>query len=64
MSSDDAFDLLPARRDDGAVTEATARQQARAVYKKAGLSGRNDLAAFSLEDLWLPGERDTRRPRA
>jgi DNA-binding CsgD family transcriptional regulator len=37
------------------ITEATARQQARAVYKKAGLSGRNDLAAFFLEDLLLPG---------
>jgi DNA-binding CsgD family transcriptional regulator len=37
-----------------AITEATARQQARAVYKKAGLSGRNDLAAFFLEDLLLP----------
>ncbi len=36
------------------VTEATARQQARAVYRKAGLSGRNDLAAFFLEDLMLP----------
>jgi len=36
------------------VTEATARQQARAVYKKAGLPGRNDLAAFFLEDLLLP----------
>lgn len=36
------------------VTEATARQQARAVYKKAGLSGRADLAAFFLEDLLLP----------
>jgi len=38
------------------VTEATARQQARAVYKKAGLSGRHDLAAFFLEDLILPVE--------
>ncbi|MCB9558179.1 MAG: response regulator transcription factor [Deltaproteobacteria bacterium] len=38
------------------VTEATARQQARAVYKKAGLSGRHDLAAFFLEDLMLPSE--------
>jgi DNA-binding CsgD family transcriptional regulator len=37
-----------------AITEATARQQARAVYKKGGLSGRNDLAAFFLEDLLLP----------
>ncbi len=36
------------------ITEATARQQARAVYKKAGLSGRSDLAAFFLEDLLLP----------
>jgi DNA-binding CsgD family transcriptional regulator len=40
------------------ITEATARQQARAVYKKAGLSGRNDLAAFFLEDLMLPGRSD------
>jgi DNA-binding CsgD family transcriptional regulator len=38
------------------ITEATARQQARAVYRKAGLSGRNDLAAFFLEDLLLPSE--------
>jgi DNA-binding CsgD family transcriptional regulator len=37
------------------ITEATARQQARAVYRKAGLSGRSDLAAFFLEDLLLPG---------
>lgn len=38
---------------------ATARQQARAVYRKAGLSGRNDLAAFFLEDLLLPGARES-----
>jgi DNA-binding CsgD family transcriptional regulator len=36
------------------VGEATARQQARAVYQKAGLAGRSDLAAFFLEDLLLP----------
>jgi DNA-binding CsgD family transcriptional regulator len=36
------------------VSEATARQQARAVYKKGGLAGRHDLAAFFLEDLMLP----------
>lgn len=36
------------------VTDATARQQARALYKKAGLTGRHDLAAFFLEDLMLP----------
>lgn len=46
------------------VTEATARQQAGAVYKKAGLAGRNDLAAFFLEDLMLPAETDeVSRPR-
>jgi len=38
------------------VTEATARQQARSVYKKAGLAGRHDLAAFFLEDLMLPAD--------
>lgn len=43
------------------ITDATARQQARAVYKKAGLSGRNDLAAFFLEDLLLPGALDEAR---
>jgi DNA-binding CsgD family transcriptional regulator len=42
------------------VTEATARQQARAVYKKAGLSGRHDLAAFFLEDLMLPVEPEAK----
>lgn len=42
------------------VGDTTARQQARAVYKKAGLAGRHDLAAFFLEDLMLPpvAERD------
>jgi len=49
------------------VTEATARQQARSLYKKAGLSGRHDLAAFFLEDLMLPiqsseGSLKTNRP--
>jgi len=43
--------------DIRAVSEATARQQARAVYKKGGLSGRHDLAAFFLEDLLLPTDR-------
>jgi len=36
------------------VTETTVRQQAQATYRKAGLSGRNDLAAFFLEDLLAP----------
>ena len=34
--------------------EPTARQQAQTVYRKAGLRGRADLAAFFLEDLLLP----------
>ena len=38
------------------ISEATARQQARAVYRKADLDGRHDLAAFFLEDLLLPME--------
>jgi DNA-binding CsgD family transcriptional regulator len=42
---------IAAARD---ITDATARQQARAVYKKSGLTGRHDLAAFFLEDLLLP----------
>ena len=39
------------------VSEATVRQQSRAVYRKAGLSGRHDLAAFFLEDLLAPAEQ-------
>jgi DNA-binding CsgD family transcriptional regulator len=41
------------------TSERTVRQQALAVYRKAGLSGRNDLAAFFLEDLLLPSVRQT-----
>ena len=37
-----------------AVGEATIRQQAQAVYRKAGVTGRHDLAALFLEDLFLP----------
>ncbi|MBE7479700.1 MAG: LuxR family transcriptional regulator [Polyangiaceae bacterium] len=36
------------------VSERTVRQQARSLYKKAGLSGRADLAAYFLEDLLVP----------
>jgi len=36
------------------VSERTVRDQARAVYRKAQLQGRADLAAFFLEDLLLP----------
>jgi DNA-binding NarL/FixJ family response regulator len=34
--------------------ERTVREQARAVYRKAGLGGRSELSAFFLEDLLLP----------
>jgi len=37
-----------------ATSERTVREQARALYRKAGLSGRSSLSAFFLEDL-LPG---------
>jgi DNA-binding CsgD family transcriptional regulator len=37
-----------------AKSERTVRQQAIAVYRKSGLSGRAELAAFFLEDLLLP----------
>jgi len=36
------------------VSEATVRQQARAVYRKAGVEGRHDLAAFFLEGVIAP----------
>lgn len=40
------------------TTERTVRQQALAIYRKAGLSGRAELAAFFLEDLLLPARPD------
>jgi DNA-binding CsgD family transcriptional regulator len=36
------------------TSERTVRQQALSVYRKAGLAGRAELAAFFLEDLLLP----------
>jgi DNA-binding CsgD family transcriptional regulator len=36
------------------TSERTVRQQARALYLKAGLAGRSELSAFFLEDLLLP----------
>lgn len=36
------------------TSEATIRQQATSVYKKSGLAGRTELAAFFLEDLLAP----------
>ena len=44
------------------TTDATTRQQARTLYKKAGLTGRNDLAAFFLEDLLLPAKSEGDAP--
>ena len=43
------------------VSETTVRQQARSLYRKAGLAGRHELAAFFLEDLL--GPRSVRPPR-
>ena len=66
----DRWGLSPAEREVGllllkglslkevaemrSTSERTVRQQALAVYRKAGLSGRAELAAFFLEDLLLP----------
>jgi DNA-binding CsgD family transcriptional regulator len=36
------------------ASERTVREQARALYRKAGLAGRSSLSAFFLEDLLLP----------
>ncbi len=36
------------------TSERTVREQARALYRKSGLSGRSSLSAFFLEDLLLP----------
>jgi len=43
------------------VSERTARQQARDVYRKAELAGRSELAAFFLEDLLVPPGGDPGR---
>jgi len=43
------------------TTERTVRQQALTIYKKAGLDGRTDLAAFFLEDLLQPADPTPRR---
>jgi len=38
------------------TSERTAREQARAVYRKSGLGNRAELSAFFLEDLLPPSE--------
>ncbi|MGD2114814.1 MAG: helix-turn-helix transcriptional regulator [Acidobacteriota bacterium] len=40
------------------ASERTVRQQAHTLYRKAGLEGRADLAAFFLESLWFPIEEE------
>jgi DNA-binding NarL/FixJ family response regulator len=42
------------------TSEKTARVQSMAVYAKAGISGRSELAAFFLEDLLPPSEASSR----
>lgn len=42
------------------TSERTVRQQSQGVYRKAGLAGRAELAAFFLEDLLLPGSLPVR----
>jgi DNA-binding CsgD family transcriptional regulator len=44
------------------TSERTVRQQSQAVYRKAGLAGRAELAAFFLEDLLLPGSLQADTP--
>lgn len=40
------------------TSERTIREQARALYRKSGLSGRSSLSAYFLEDLLLPEPAD------
>ena len=40
-------------------SERTVRQHAVSVYRKSGLGGRAELAAFFFEDMLLPGEQPT-----
>lgn len=42
------------------TSERTIREQARAIYRKAGLGGRASLSAFFLEDLLLPNGTQSR----
>jgi len=47
-----------------ATSERTVRQQSLAVYRKAGIAGRAELAAFFLEDLLLPGDAAEKRGKS
>jgi DNA-binding CsgD family transcriptional regulator len=44
------------------TSERTIREQARALYRKSGLSGRAELSAFFLEDLLLPWSDEAIEP--
>jgi putative tricarboxylic transport membrane protein len=46
------------------TSERTVRQQALTIYKKAGLEGRQDLAAYFLEDLLEPSEAPRKKESA
>lgn len=46
------------------VAEKTVRHQALAIYRKSGLGGRAELAAFFLEDLLLPMSQREASPPA
>jgi DNA-binding CsgD family transcriptional regulator len=39
------------------ASERTVRDQARAIYRKSGVTGRTELSAFFLEDLLLPRQQ-------
>ncbi len=39
-----------------ATSDATVRQQAQAIYRKAGLPGKTAFSAYFLEDLFVPAE--------
>jgi len=69
----DAWQLTPAEAEVGLLmlkglshgeiaqlrnaSERTIRDQARAVYRKSGVTGRTELSAFFLEDLLLPHQK-------
>ncbi len=46
-----------------ATTEATVRQQAQSIYRKANLPGKTAFSAFFLEDLFAPEEVASPPPR-
>jgi DNA-binding CsgD family transcriptional regulator len=54
-------------KETGSLTnrsERTVRQHAVSVYRKSGLSGRAELAAFFFEDMLLPSAGETTPPDA